>query len=400
MPEQATIDDVPSISEMASQVNEAAAKGEAAPAPQETATKSASELMGKKTTVEAPKPEAKAAEAKETPKTADKAADKTDVEKPVDWKTAPNHFRKSFEKTQAELKAERESKTQIQSKVAEYEARIKEIESKPVETKADTALVEKYESEIKQLRSTVQELDYSKSAEFQDKFVKPLAKTYQKALQEVQQLTVTDEDRNSRAATQQDFDTLRSLPFGQRRAEARKMFGADADVVLSHISRIEQMRQEGNEALEEAKTNGDLRQKEQRISQQREQEQYQNYLKQAHTELETEFPDFFKPSSEDPDAAKALQSGYELVDAAVNKAGSMTLKDRAAYNAVFRARAAAFPLMEHNLKKIAAERDGLVEELKKYRGSDPGAGGEKAQANAPVEDDVPDFKTAIAKFNE
>jgi hypothetical protein len=31
--------------------------------------------------------------------------------------------------------------------------------------------------------------------------------------------------------------------------------------------------------------------------------------------------------------------------------------------------------MEHNLKKIAAENASLVEELKKYRGSDPGAGG-------------------------
>ena len=397
MPDQATIDDVPSIDQMATQVNEAAAKGEAAPAPQATATKSASELMGKKPAAEAPKAETKPSEAKPADKATDKAAE---ADKPVDWKTAPNHFRKSFEKTQAELKAEREAKTQIQAKVAEYEAKIKAIESKPVETKADTALVEKYENELKTLRSTVQELDYSKSSEFQDKYVKPLAKTYQKALQEVQQLTVTDADQNSRQATQQDFDTLRNLPFGQRRAAARQMFGADADVVLSHISRIEQMRQEGNEALEEAKTNGELRQKEQRIAQQREQEQYQNYLKQAHAELENEFPDFFKPNAEDPEAAKALQGGYELVDTAVNKAANMTLQDRAAYNAVFRARAAAFPLMEHNLKKIAAENASLVEELKKYRGSDPGAGGQKVAPNAPVEDDVPDFKAAIAKFNE
>ena len=78
----------------------------------------------------------------------------------------------------------------------------------------------------------------------------------------------------------------------------------------------------------------------------------------------------------------------------------MTLQDRAAYNAVFRARAAAFPLMEHNLKKIAAENASLVEELKKYRGSDPGAGGVKSVPNSPVEDDIPDFKAAIAKFNE
>ena len=397
MTEQATIDDVPSISEMVTQVNESAAKGEAAPSPQTTSSKSASELMGKKTALETPKTEAKPAESKEVSKATDKVSES---DTPVDWKTAPNHFRKSFEKTQAELKAERESKSQIQAKVSEYEAKIKAIESKPVETKADTALVEKYENELKSLQSTVRELDYSKSVEFQDKFVKPLAKTYQKALQEVQQLTATDADQNSRAATQQDFDTLRNLPFGQRRAAARSMFGEDADVVLGHISRIEQMRQEGNEALEEAKSNGEIRQKEQRIAQQREQEQYQNYLKQAHSELESEFPDFFKPNAEDPDAAKALQGGYELVDTAVNKAANMTLQDRAAYNAVFRARAAAFPLMEHNLKKIAAENASLVEELKKYRGSDPGAGGVKSVPNSPVEDDIPDFKAAIAKFNE
>ena len=56
--------------------------------------------------------------------------------------------------------------------------------------------------------------------------------------------------------------------------------------------------------------------------------------------------------------------------------------------------------MEHNLKKIAAENASLVEELKKYRGSDPGAGGVKSVPNSPVEDDIPDFKAAIAKFNE
>jgi hypothetical protein len=371
--------------------------------------KSAVDLIGKKApevkpAATPPKTEpAKAADVKPDAAKADPAKSKpAEPEEKIDWKTAPKHFRTAFERTAAEaaeLRKKVENLPTLESKVSEYEKRIKEIESKPVETKADTELVAKYEKEIQNLQSTVRELDYSKSKDFQEKYVQPLAKAYQKALAEATQLTVTENDV-SRQATRADFDTIRSLPFGQRRAAARQMFGQDADVVLGHISRMEQLQQDGDEALASERTSGELRSKESRIKQQREQEEYGNLTKQAQAELEAEYPDLFVPSKENPEDAEALTNGYALVDKAAKEAGAMTAKDRAAYNAVIRARAAAAPMLEKRLGRITAERDSLLAELAKFRESDPGSGGNKTAPVVAAEDEVGSIADMAKKFNE
>lgn len=405
MPE-ATIDEIPSFSQLATSIDAAASKGESVEIkPTDLMSGKAASKASAEPAKEQPKPEAKA-----EPKTAEKIETKTekssdagddDHTKLPEYKSANAKLRAVLDKVakeRNEFKSKATEAETIKAKIGEYEAKIKALESKPVETKADTALIEKYEKEIQSREQRIRELDYSKSQDFQDKFIKPLAKTYKSAVEEVMQLTVTDGETN-RAATQADFDTLRTLPLAQRRATARTMFGQDADLVLGHIREIEKIQRDGNEAIENEKVNGETRRKEEAIKSEREQGEYANLLKTFHDEITSEFADIFKPADGDKEAAEALQAGFDFVDAALNGSKGMTMKERAAYNAVLRAKAAAFPVQKLKLDKVTAERDSLLEELKKFRESDPGTAGVKPVSEKPKEEDL-SIASLAAKFND
>ena len=326
-------------------------------------------------------------------------------EKAIDWKTAPKEFRERFEKLSLEHKTTAQKAAEFEKRVTDYESKIKEIESKSGDTsKADLKLVEEYTTRINKYEETLQELDYSRSDKFQKEYVQPFTQRYTQAVEQITQLQVTsgqDEDGNAttRPATKSDFDGLTALPFGQQRALARQLFGPDADVVLSHINRLAEIRTDANNAIEAAKTSGDVRTKEQQLANQKQAQEYEGYLKTFQTELETNWPDMFTPPKDDQEGADALKAGYEFVDTAIGKASDMTPQDRAAHTAVLRARAAAYPLLEHRLGKIESERDSLLTELKELRGSDPGKGGAKPAPSAKDDSDSMDFTKASEAFN-
>src|SRR5512147_2820737 len=164
MPE--AIEEVPSISELASQ-GEAAIKQDIAgdkPQSQQT-TPEAKPVTQKQETappkadkqVEQKTPEADPTkeQSKDSPiknlmgkkdKATTKPAEATDEEgKVIDWKTAPAKLRKAFEQRDAEAAALRTEKQRLADEIAA-------IKSKPTETKADTKLLEQYQNELKNLK--------------------------------------------------------------------------------------------------------------------------------------------------------------------------------------------------------------------------------------------------------
>lgn len=377
------------------------------PAAPETAPEAPKEVVKETPPAkEAPKTEAKPA-AKEAPKAPEvkkeQAKDDSlgdDYQNTQEYKLANSKLRKTvdrFAKERNEWKTkasefETSSKTSAE-KIAEYEKRIKDIESKPVETKADVKLVEKYENEIKSLKQTVREYDYQKSDEFKEKFSMPFERAYKKAMGEVSQLSVLKGD-NTVAATEQDFAHIRSLPLGARRAEARRLFGEDSDVVLSHVSRLEELRDAAREAIALEKENYEVKQKESEIKSQREREEYTNFLKQSEKEI-LETVEGFK-FSDDPEEKKAWEKGLAFVEHALNNVGSLPANERAAHAAAVKMKAALYDLNEMRIKSFNAKLKSMTEELEKYRGSDPGAGGEKGAAE-PAGDDIPDSIESMLK---
>lgn len=396
--------EVPSIESMSAQVTGPAMTetpssepAKTVETPKEAAPAKAEPAKGEeaKAKPDAPKAEAKPSEKKD----ADFLGD--DYKNSQEYKIANSKLRKTldrFAKERDEWKGkasefETSSKTTAE-KVAEYEKRIKEIESKPVETKADTALVEKYENEIKALKQTVREYDYQKSDEFREKFAAPFEKAYKKAIGEVTQLTITKDDQ-SKPATESDFAFIRSLPFGQRRAAARQMFGEDYDLVLSHVSRLEEMRESALEAIASEKQNYEIKQKETTLKQQKEKEDYANFLKQSEQEILTSIEDF--KLGDDPEEKKAWEKGLAFVEHALNNTASLPVSERAAHAAATKLRAALYDLSNHRVKAANAKIKSLTDELAKFRASDPGAGGEKGEVESGGDETPEGIEAMLAK---
>lgn len=421
MAEETTVAEIPSFAQAAAQINEAATRGEAAPAPKIASTPStptkAAEPSTPETTTENPAEQAKEESAisklvgkKEKSKPAEEA--KTAEEKAIDWKTAPKEFRERHEKLLNEHKTVAQKAQEADKRIAEYEAKIKEIESKTGDTsKADLKLVEDYTKKIEAYEATLRELDYSRSQEYtslRDDYQGKYSQRYIKAVNEIKDLPlITGKDENTgmevtRPATEADIKALIGKSVAEQRRLTRQLFGPDADLVNSHLDRLRDIQEEANftlsKKLEDAKLNGEKRTQEQRLAQQKEQQEYQGYVDKFTKELESEWPDLFTEPKDDPEGAEALKAGKEFVEIAISKAPAMTVQDRAAHNVVLRARASAYPLLEHRNAKLSAQVESLTKELAGLRGSDPGNGGAKPAPAAKTEA-VLDFKSAAAMFD-
>jgi hypothetical protein len=135
------------------------------------------------------------------------------------------------------------------------------------------------------------------------------------------------------------------------------------------------------------------------LAEQKRSEEYQAHLKATQEQIEAEFPELTVAPKDDPEGAEALKRGYDFVDTVLKQLDSMTVKDRAEHNAVFRARVAASYLQEHQAVKLREERDNLLKELTELRGSDPGKGGAKPTPTPPKEG-VGGIAAMAAKFDE
>lgn len=109
---------------------------------------------------------------------------------------------------------------------------------------------------------------------------------------------------------------------------------------------------------------------------QREQQEYETSHKASIDELQKQYPDYFAPDEKDAEVTQSLNNGYEFVDKMLQMSEKFTVAERAAYNAVLRARAAGFLPTALKLKRAEGRVKELEDELTKYRDSDPGGGGE------------------------
>lgn len=300
------------------------------------------------------------------------------------WEKAPKNLKNSY------YKFKRES----ESKLSEYDKKIKELESKPNQSPADLKKIQELEARSTKLEKDYQDAqerltqaDYSKSDEFKKNFVEKGNRAYQKAVSEITTLMVKSVDgegvETQRRATQADFDEIRELKPYQQDQKINEMFGHSAFRVAAHLNTLNSVENEANEAISNANTKAE---ETRRVNEKKFGErstEFKSHADKFKTDIETVHAAYFAPDPANPEATEALNNGLKYVDDAASRQHEMSPKDLAETTTMIRYLAGAAPRLMVEKKQLTEKLAALETELSKYRKSSPNSATPSA-ASAPV----------------
>lgn len=295
-------------------------------------------------------------------------------------------------------------------KLAEYEKKLSDLQSKPNPTVADDskikameARIAEIEGEAKSAKQKLAEYDYRNSEDFQTKFVQTFKKVYERGVQFTKGLKVLDDlGEVSRDATQQDFDEIRSLPAQQRRKVATERFGDAAFDVLQYIAKMDEIRSDADEALQNHEKNHEKTVAERKAKEETDAKAFDGFKGAVQRELESKYPEYFSPDhyKDQPELKQHLEDGYKFVDEVASNSSKMDREDLAANTSVIRARAGAFPLMWARVEALKAENAKLKEELGGVAASDPGSRKAAKAASGAAPTEVGGIDAMAKQFDE
>ena len=280
------------------------------------------------------------------------------------------------------------------AKVAELEKQAAERAALPPEEK------EQYEQRLKAATDRLNELEgemrltnYEKTQEFQDKYQKPYDAAWVRAMKEVNEIPVLNEDGTPRPATAQDLLSLVNLPLPQAKELARQMFGDFADDVMGFRKEIRGLYDSQRQAIEDAKKGGAEHEKQQRENMQKFHAEAGKHImdtwKQANEEMlaHEKYGRFFKPVEGDDELNHRLDSGFKLAQQAFAenpRDPNLTPERRSAIvrrHAALRNRAAAFGPMAARIERLESKLKEAETKLSQYQGSEPETAGATTTAS-------------------
>lgn len=301
----------------------------------------------------------------------------------------------------------------LRSDLANRESRLKELEAiKPEDNKPLLETIEKLKKENSEHLKELRFLNYKKHPEFVEKYEKPYNAAWKKAVEEIGELTVENEDGSVRAATAHDMQRLANMPLGEANKLARELFGDLAPDVMAHRRTIRELAQAQNEALERARTEGEEWEKQRTIEDQtktKAQAETTMKLWQAvHDDLAKRFPRAFTPEEGDAEDKTEFERGSALVDlmfsgpqdksvvaradllpgflAEAVKAGRpLTQPEQVRMHALVRLKAMNHDRILRRDKAKSARIAELEKALAEYEQSEPGAGKTGAPKNGTLE---------------
>lgn len=253
-----------------------------------------------------------------------------------------------------------------------------------------------YKKRIDDLEGEMRYVNYSKSADFQEKYAKPYQKAWQVAMANLAEIPVMDAQGNAHALQPQDILRLVNLSLPQAKQLATEMFGDFSTDVLTEVKEIKKLWESQSAALEDARKTAGER------DQQR-QQQWQAHTAALRTEItegwkaaneralkHEKYGKYFAPIEGDEEGNATLQKGFALVDEAfasnpldprltVEQRG-LAIKKQAA----IRHRAAAFGRLVKQLQKRDARIAELEKELGEYSKTDPTTEGRTEAATVPT----------------
>ncbi len=249
--------------------------------------------------------------------------------------------------------------------------------------KKEVAELEQYRKRAQELEDEIRFVNYEKSPEFQDKYQKPYKEAWTKAMNELRELTIEQEDGTHRQVSPNDLLRLVNAPLGQAREMAETMFGAFANDVMVHRKEIKNLFDKQSSALEEARTKGAERERTmlesyQNMTQTMQKTVSGHWQKAQEAALaDANIGKYLKPIEGNEEHNTRLTKAQELIDQAFKENPldpRLTEEQREAIvkrHAALRNRAIAYgPLMNEN-KTLQARVSELEEKLKQYQGSTP-----------------------------
>jgi len=276
--------------------------------------------------------------------------------------------------------------------VDDYKAKVQTLEKELADAKKSSlpeaevqevrSRLERAEARAKELEEHIRYVDYSKSQDFQDKYMKPYEKAWERAMSELKELTL-GEPGNERAFSPEDMLTLVNMPLGQAREAAKSMFGDFADDVMAQRKEIRRLADEQNMALEEARKNGAEREKQLRDNFTKQQSEMVSFVsdewKKANEEAinHEKVGQFFKPIDGDEEGNKLLERGYQMVDKALAanpldpRLNPEQRRSIIRAHSAMRNRAAAFGRLVQQVQKLRAREAELVKELEQFKSTEP-----------------------------
>ena len=309
----------------------------------------------------------------------------------------PKQLREQYESTKAERDA-------LAIKVADFEKRIADAESKGKDTTALAEKLAKAESRQAEMEAELRAARQEVSPEFKQKYDEPFNRAAEYAKRDIEQLVVIDEDEGTqRAATWEDFIGIYRLPKGKAIMEARRLFGPEqAQIAMGHLADLQRLDYQRNAALEQEKATWAERETSRVAAAAQEREATQQMWKKVNDDIKAKRPEWFGEDPEDEEGNKLLAEGYRLVDTAFSNREALTPQQRVTVDAQVRNRAAAFPRTVMRLRKANAEISELKAKLAEYEASAPGetrnpGGGAPAPKadNNSIDDMARDLREAV-----
>lgn len=313
-----------------------------------------------------------------------------------DWSKAPQKWGSLYYKKEKEFRAKEQA----------LESKIKSLETKPFEQAGDAKKLEALEKQLDELRgestrykSELVKRDYTQSDEYKRDFMDRADAIYTEGVQFATRLQVI-EGETTRQATQADFDRIRTSPPDQRDEMAEDMFGRKGNAVVRYVERLEDLRRDAKVALDRHAADYDRSQTERDAMSKKEQQEYDAHYEDALEGIKEhpEFGKFFREDENDPEATEILRSGFSEMQEVLAKAQSLPPEERAAFAAVYRSQAAAFPRAILEITRLEGKLAAVEAELVKYRGTDPGQGG--SGGPTPPAGEVHGIQGAAAVFDQ
>ena len=289
---------------------------------------------------------------------------------------------------------------EYKAKSSKLEAEVAELRKSGLDPAVRKSELEKYatiEKRAKELEDHIRFVDYSKSQEFTEKYQQPYEKAWNRAMGELKEIVISDPNSGEeRPVAPQDLLKLVNLPLNQARELADQLYGASSNDIMLHRKEIKQLFEAKATALEEARTSGAERMKQQSALFQEKAQTIQktiadNWEKANQSVVSDEKVAYlFKASDGDDEGKSRLEKGYKFVDEAfkMNPLNpNLTEEQRVDVvkrQAAARNRAAAFGHARLLLERERAAHEATKKELAEFRGTTPELESGKSQAAAPA----------------
>lgn len=260
-----------------------------------------------------------------------------------------------------------------------------------------SARAEAAEKRAQELENEIIFHDYSKSAEFAEKYEKPYETAWTRAMGELKELTLDDGNGNKRAFNADDMLRIVNLPLAQARALAQEQFGDFVNDIMGHRKEIRSLLEQRQQALTQAHQNGSAELRKRMEAQQVARAQALKDIGETWGAVNAEIAAdpkvgaFFKPVEGDDEGNARLERGFKFVDEAFSATPEdprLTPEQRKEVikkHAAVRNRAAAFGRLRRQNETLLAKIAEMEKKLKAYETTTPTTTGrEAAPTTAPV----------------